>query len=239
MLLNTTRGTLLALLALSASCAFAQPKPKTKVVLYKDRIAAQWDTVNCVKNVLKVNPLLFLRGEIPIYYERALSSRLSGELGVGITYRNYINLTLAGDYPDADDFGAGTDIIPSPSYHVGLRYYLTDDIEPQGSYLQLEMAHLRYTKDIGVKDSTGQFNGETNRDERIYNDVRFYYGFQKLSSTSNWLFDYYVGIALRNRFLTVVNEDLNIAEGKWTYTVDTVDDVVPAFFLGVKVGLGW
>ena len=83
----------------------AQPKPRTKVVLYKDRIAAQWDTVNCMKNILKVNPLLFFRGEIPIYYERALSSNLSAELGLGITYRNYINLTIAGDNADADDFG--------------------------------------------------------------------------------------------------------------------------------------
>jgi hypothetical protein len=153
--------------------------------------------------------------------------------------RNYMNLTFAGDYPDADDFGAGTEIIPSPSYHIGLRYYLVDDLEPQGSYLHLEMAHLRYGKEISEKDSTGQFNGESNLDERIYNDLRLYYGYQKLSSTSNWLFDYYVGVAVRARYMTVVNEDLNIAEGQWTYTVEEINDIVPAFFLGVKIGLGW
>jgi hypothetical protein len=102
MLPKTPRGTLLALLALIASCAMAQPgKPKTKVVLYKDRIAAQWDTVDCVKSALKINPLLFLRGEVPVYYERALSSRLSAEFGVGLTFRNYVNLTFAGDHADA------------------------------------------------------------------------------------------------------------------------------------------
>jgi hypothetical protein len=49
------------------------PNPKTKVVLYKDRLAAAFDTVDCVKNVVKINPLVFFRGEIPIYYERAIT----------------------------------------------------------------------------------------------------------------------------------------------------------------------
>lgn len=223
-----------------ASGAFAQPdKPKTKVVLYKDRIAAQWDTVDCVKSVLKINPLLFLRGEIPVYYERALSSRLSAELGLGITYRNYINLTIAGDHPDADDFGAGTEIKPSPSFHVGTRYYLADHLEPHGGYVQLEFAYLRYGKEITEKDSTGLLSSRTNLDERIFNDFRLYYGYQNISATSNWLFDFYGGVALRLRDMTIVNEDLNIAEGKWTYLVEEKNDAVPAFFLGVKVGLGW
>lgn len=240
MLLKTPRGTLVALLALIASCAFAQPgKPKTRVVLYKDRIAAQWDTVECVKNVVKVNPLLFFRGEVPIYYERALTSRLSGEVGVGLTYRNYINLTLAGDHPDADDFGGGTRIVVQPSYRMGLRYYLVDDLEPQGGYLQLEFAHLNYSKEITKKDSTGQFTEDSELDQRIFNDLRLYYGYQKLSGTSNWLFDFYGGVAMRNRNMTIVNENLNFAEGKWTYEVKEISDVVPAFFLGVKVGLGW
>ena len=69
----------------------------TKVLLYKDRLAAQWDTVNCVKNVLKINPLLFLRGEIPLYYERALSHRLSAEIAVGVTFRNYLGGGFTGD----------------------------------------------------------------------------------------------------------------------------------------------
>ncbi|MBK9760076.1 MAG: hypothetical protein IPO90_08925 [Flavobacteriales bacterium] len=226
--------------AFSCAMLLAQPeKPKTKVVLYKDRIAAQWDTVNCVKNVIKVNPLLFFRGEIPVYFEHALSPRLSLELGVGVTYRNFLNLTIAGDNADADDFGAGTKIIPHPSFHIGARYYLTDDLEPQGQYLQVELAYLRYGKDISEKDSTGFFNGKTNRDDRTFNDVRLYYGYQSISGTSNWLFDVYAGVALRSRHLEIVNEQLDISAGKWNYTTEVKDDIVPAFFLGVKVGLGW
>lgn len=238
--MSAQRLILVPLALCSALCLLAQPdKSKTKVVLYKDRIAQQWDTVDCVKNVLKANPLLFLRGEIPLYYERALSPRLSMELAVGITYRNYVNLTFAGDHGDADDFGAGTKIRSSPTFHIGTRYYLVDDLEPQGSYLQLEFAYLRYAKDIGVQDSLGLFTGTTLLDERIFNDVRLYYGYQKLSGTSNWLFDVYGGVALRSRYMEVVNETLNLVEDRRTYSVETIKDVVPAFFLGVKVGMGW
>ena len=230
---------LLLLLCLSAlgRAASAQDKPKTKVVLYKDRIAAQWDTVNCVKNVLKANPLLFFRGEIPIYYERALSSRLSAELAVGLTYRNYIGLNFTGD--DVDDFSRGTELIAKPSFHGGFRYYMADHLEPEGGYVQVEFAYLNFTKNITTKDSTGQFTDVKLKDERIFNDVRLYIGYQKLSGTSNWLFDVYGGVALRSRSLTTVEETFNPTASHWDYAVKEDKDVVPAFFLGVKVGMGW
>ena len=231
------RPLLLAVLCvLLVQGALAQP-PKTKVVLYKDRLAAQWDTVKCVKNVFTINPLLFLRGEIPLYYERALSVRLSAILGAGVTYRNYLNLDFAGD--DADDFGAGTEIIAKPSFHVGGRYYLVDDLEPQGTYVQVEFAYLNYSKNIGVKDSTGQFNGGKMLDERIYNDIRLLFGYQQLSARNNWLFDVYGGFALRARDMNIVHEDLNPSLRTWVYTTEVKRDNVPAFFLGVKIGYGF
>lgn len=233
------RRTILAFAAVLLGCAVvsAQSGRKTGVVLYKDRLSQQWDTVKCVRNVLKINPLLFLRGEVPLYYERALSPRLSAELAVGITYRNYLSLSFAGD--DADDFGAGTDILAKPSFHIGARYYLVDDIEPQGTYLQAEFAYLDYAKHIAKKDSTGQFNGEQLLDERIYNDIRLYFGYQRLSATNNWLFDIYCGAGFRARDRAMVHEQLNVAESRWDYDIEESRDNVVAFFLGVKVGYGF
>lgn len=216
----------------------AQTKGKTtKVVLYKDRVAAEWDTVKCVKNVFKFNPLLFLRGEMPLYYERALSHNLSAELALGVTFRNYLGGAFSNDQPD--DFSAGTHIIAKPSFHVGFRYYLTDDIEPQGIYVQGEFAYLNYSKDISKKDSTGRYTDETLRDQQIYNDVRLYFGYQRLASTNNWLFDVYCGIGLRNRSLMQVNERLDLVERNWSYTVTETHDNVLTGFLGVKIGYGF
>lgn len=225
------------LLSTCATTFAQQDKKQTRVLLYKDRIAAQWDTVKCIKNVFKINPLLFFRGEIPLYYERALSSRLSAELGIGFTYRNYLNLSFAGD--DADDFGAGTLIRANPSYHLAARYYFKDGLEPEGAYIQTEFAYLDYAKDIRMKDSTGQLTDNTLRDDRIFNDLRLLFGYQGLSGNSNWLFDVYGGLGIRSRAMKIVHEDLNLAEGQWNYKVEEKNDVVPAIFLGVRVGYGF
>lgn len=231
------RTALPALFLLFVSQAVAQD-PKPKVVLYKDRLAAQFDTVDCVKNVFKINPLLFFRGEIPLYYERALTPKLSLELGVGFTYRNYLALSFVGD--DADDFGAGTKIIARPSFHIAARFYLQDDLEPQGFYLQPEFAHLRYSKDISTKmDTTGVFTGESLLDDRTYNDLRFLAGYQMLSGSSNWMVDFYGGLALRSRNMVVVKENHDVTAETYTYTVTETTDAIPAIFLGVKFGLGF
>lgn len=231
------RAGLPALFLLFVLQAAAQD-PKPKVVLYKDRLAAQFDTVDCVKNVFKINPLLFFRGEIPLYYERALTPNLSLELGVGVTLRNYLALSFVGD--DADDFGAGTKIIPRPSFHIAARFYFQDDLEPQGFYLQPEFAHLRYSKDISTKmDSTGVFTGESLLDDRTYNDLRLLAGYQVLSGSSNWMVDFYGGFALRSRNMVVVKENHDVTAETYTYTVTETTDAVPAIFLGVKFGVGF
>ena len=223
-------------LALGTGGASAQGKD-TKVLLYKDRLAAPWDTVNCVKNVFKLNPLLFLRGEVPLYYERALSHQVSVEAAVGITTRNFIGGGFTGDVPD--DFSAGTRIIARPSAHLGFRWYLTDDIEPQGTYVQCTVAYADQSKDIFRKDSTGQLTDQALRDQRIYNDVRLYAGYQRLSSTSNWLLDLYAGLGYRSRAITQVHEHLDLADRSWHYTVEERHDQVLGLFLGVKVGYGF
>lgn len=51
--------------------------------------------------------------------------------------------------------------------------------------------------DIRTKGPTGEFTDVVYRDDRTYNDVRFLFGYQRLSSNSNWLFDVYGGPAFR------------------------------------------
>lgn len=244
--MRPARLLLLALCATAALGAHAQKvkgrgKPKAKVLLYKEQLAAQFDTVDCVKNAFKINPLLFFRGEIPLYYERALTPRLSMELGLGVTLRNYLALSFVGD--DADDFGAGTDIIANPSYHIGARYYLEDDLEPNGLYLNLEFAHLVYSKDIRAKRSDGTFTDVSYLDERTYNDLRLLLGYQSLGYSTNWLLDFYGGVAFRDRQNIIVKEthiiNADPEPDQFIYTVEQRNDRVPALFLGVRIGYGF
>jgi hypothetical protein len=226
----------LVLLLLAGLQAFAQ-EPKPRVLLYKDRLAAQFDTVKVVKNAIKANPLLFFRGEVPIYFERALTHKLSLELGIGITLRDYLGLSFIGD--DADDFGAGTEIRPNPSYHMAARFYLGQDLEPQGWYLQPGFSHLAYTKDIVERAPDGGFTDNTFRDRRIYNDMRLLLGYQMLGATSNWLFDVYGGLGYRDRNMKIVRETIDLTTQQFTYIEIEKNDRIFVPYIGVKVGVGF
>jgi len=60
-----------------------------------------------------------------------------------------------------------------------------------------------------------------------------------LGFTSNWILDFYGGFAYRSRNNIIVNERLDLTSLEYTYTVTEKSDNVPAFFLGMKVGLGF
>lgn len=231
------RTLLLALIGLASMPAVHAQPERAKVVLYKDRLAAQFDTVDCVKNLVKINPLLFFRGEIPIYFEHAITPMLSIEVGLGVTLRDYMAITFTGD--DADDYGAGTEIVPNLSYHIGARFYFMADLEPVGWYLHPEFVHLEYAKDIRAIGPDGGFTDETFRDERTFNDLRLLFGYQTLGSSTNWVVDMYGGVGLRSKNEVIVNETLDLNTDTYTYKVTENTENVPAFFLGIKLGIGF
>lgn len=235
-LVTRSRWPLTTLAVLIALVAQAQ-EPKPRVLLQKDRLTAQFDTVNVVKNVVKLNPLLLLRGEVPIFYERALTYKLSVEVGLGVTFRDYLRLSFGGD--DVDDFGTGIEVVSRPTYHLGVRYYLGQDLEPQGGYLQLQFSHLDYIKDVRVQSIDGEFTNDKLRDRRVYNDLRLLAGYQMLSGNSNWMFDLYGGLGMRSRAMDKVRENYDTVTRLYSYEVVKQNDIAPAFFLGVKVGLGF
>ncbi|MBK6343788.1 MAG: hypothetical protein IPF41_14695 [Flavobacteriales bacterium] len=240
------RIALFALALCATGLAHAQDKPKktkaqTRVLLYKEQLAQQFDTVKSVKNVFKLNPLIFFRGEVPLYYERALTPKLSLEVGLGFTARNYLALSWVGD--DADEYGAGTKILYNPSYHIGARFYFADDIEPAGVYINPEFAHLVYSKLIREKNPDGSLSERQRLDERTYNDVRVMLGYQSLGYSSNWVLDFYGGLGFRNRDNIVVKEKhiINADPEPDEYLYDDVRENknVIAFFLGVRIGVGF
>ena len=221
----------LSILTLSAS----GQKRRTRILVQDDKDQVRFDTVQCVKNAFKLNPLVFLTGEIPLYYERALSPQISFEIAVGYTFRNYVSLLYGNE---ADDFGGGVEILPNPSFHFAVRYYFEPNLELEGLYLSPEFSYRKYSKTIAVKDADGRFTDQNNLDERVYNDVKVLIGYQSLSHSSNWMLDFYTGLGVRVRDMQIVEETNNLGSG-WSYEIEQVNDIVPAFYAGVKFGLGF
>lgn len=228
--------TIACLVFIVSSLQAQDPKKETKVVIFKEHKQSQWDTVSVMKNCFKFNPLLFLQGEIPVYYERAISERVSLEVGAGFTTRNYVSLSFS---DEADDFGGGVEVKPQFAAHVGFRYYLTDDLEPYGWYLSPEFATRTYLKTINTKDALGNLTETKLDDKRVFNDTKLLLGFQALSGSSNWLVDFYGGVGLRNRALQKVKENIDLVNDTREYSYEFVDDTVVAFFLGFKIGVGF
>lgn len=210
-------------------------KRRTRVLVQDDKHQVRFDTVQAVKNSFKLNPLAFLTGEIPIYYERALSPQISFEVAVGMTFRNYLSLLYGNE---ADDFGGGVEILPNPSFHFAIRYYFEANLELEGLYLSPEFSYRKYSKNISEKDADGQFTEQSNLDERKFNDIKILIGYQSLSHSSNWLLDFYTGLGVRVRDMQIVEETNHLGNG-WSYNIEQVNDIVPAFYIGIKFGLGF
>lgn len=226
---------LLAILCFSTQATAQKKNKRTKVVVENETKPFRFDTVRAVKNAFKMNPLIFLTGEIPLYYERALSPQISVEAAIGITLRNYISLSFN---EDTDDFGGGIEILTKPSFHFAFRYYFDDNVELAGLYLSPEFSYRNYSKYVTEKDDDGGFTDQKLLDERIYNDIKLVLGYQVLSHSSNWVVDMYTGLGARVRSLSIVKEQNTLGNG-FNYEVEEKSDIVPAFYLGFKLGYGF
>lgn len=224
----------LAILLLFTTAAYGQKK-RTRIVVEDETKPFRFDTIHAVKNVFKLNPLLFLTGEIPLYYERALGPQLSVEAAIGITLRNYISLSFN---EEVDDFGGGIEILTKPSYHLAIRYFFEKNIELEGLYLSPEFSHRNYSKYISEKGDDGRFTDTKHLDERIYNDIKLLLGYQVLMHSNNMVIDMYTGLGARVRDQQIVYEHNTLGNG-WNYRVEENSDVVPALYLGFKVGIGF
>jgi hypothetical protein len=215
----------------------ATARRKAQVLLYRDQLVHQWDTVDCVKDAIKFDPLLLFRGEVALFYERSLSPRLGAQLGLGVTWRDHFRQSFFPD--DADDLGSGATVRVQPSFHLAARYYFPGGLEPEGWYASAEFAQLRYVKGIAEKDTLGHPTQATNEDVRRYLDVRFLGGQQRLSNSGNWLFDWFGGVGLRNRDNHIVIETIDPVSGARAYAIKQQDDLVPTLHVGLRVGLGF
>ena len=85
---------------------------------------------------IKLNPLLFLRGDIPLYFEMGMSKDFAIEAGIGFTNTDYVSvgtdLVSGFDYDDA-----GFDLKNKLGYsgRIGVRYYASDyGFQSEGFY---------------------------------------------------------------------------------------------------------
>lgn len=196
----------------------------------------QFETANTedYKYAVKINPLLILSGDIPFYFEYKLTKKLSAEVAVGPTIRNFWLEALNDEYYSATPINSNK---IGRSLRAALRFYPSSTDEAiVGYYFAPEIMIRRFYS--GSQFSDYSTNPTTYRDfilESNQTDFKMIFGYQD-SFDSNLIIDYYIGFGLRSSEYETVNDD----SGSATYlTVDKVKGVNPTFTLGLKLGFGF
>jgi hypothetical protein len=188
------------------------------------------------KHIIKINPLAFARGDIPLFYETTRNGRLGIEASIGVTIKDYIGdtyTTILEEIEEIDEFGTNTNRYdklnkPGYSFRVGLRYYAIDHGGiPEGLYFGLNYRNQTY------RSKLTSYNGiETNKMLiNTYNDAFLSFGWLILLDKNVYI-DPYIGLGLRNRS----RYDLEPTENEW-YQVEMNNDIVPLVLVGLKLGI--
>jgi hypothetical protein len=210
-------------------------------------------------NVIKIAPLGFLKGSIPIYYERRIADFFTIQAGVGVTTRNYIRgvmhnaldgdgeskdkleYTWSGGYT-GDNYGADDDLFDytyrttKTGYMFSLqpRIYFDSDA-PDGGFLAVSYDSYKYNFESQKLKGDGSSDRGKNtvQEYEKLNDIMVLFGYQALHDRIT--LEYTTGIGVRNikgeKYATTTDNNGNYIDGMASYKRNTLN-----FELSIKVG---
>ena len=234
-------------------CIYCQDTIQTTTIIFDqenvDEIINKGKASVNYKNAIKINPLLLFNGELPIYYERALTNSLSLELAIGLTFSDYLNNTFTEAFSDSDSerLTVGGEVkadknTSNISFKSAFRYYF-DGVSLDGSfYVSLGYFHRTHSRELDIivnkADEFGSLlSSENNKFEEFqkHNELNLIFGNQEVNwGGSHFFFDYYGGIGID--FYSY--EEVRIRESNFypTYTLESKTKTRPKIYLGFKMG---
>lgn len=215
------------------------------------------------KNIMKISPLSFIGGIIPVYFERSLNKKISLQVGVGITSKNYIgdairrsndnqnrNVTTT-KWSDGtiDTYTNQNDINKNKKTSIG--YFIA--LEPRvyfaneglkGFFMGLSFSNAKYnstskkidTRSIISSGNGGRFTNETFKGSENITDLLVNFGTQTLYDHIS--LEYSAGIGLRKIKGTEYAYARNPNFGSTLYLdgVSTIDKTKLGYNVSLKVG---
>jgi hypothetical protein len=190
-------------------------------------------------NIIKINPLVAIVGDFPIYYERVLNKHFALEVSAGATLRPRFALSL-NDLSEESDY---TNLDPRIGYMGGadLKYYPSrNDDAPDGFYMSIGTRYKKYQAlsygfdEIGVP-LTGLPTIKTPL--TVTDLVRVSAGSGNIYD--NFFSEYFFGFSLRKRVNSVAFPIADPNTGLVSTQLSNTRRLVPAFFVGVKIGFSF
>ncbi len=210
-------------------------------------------------NIIKIAPVSFLSGYIPVYYERELTDYLSIQLGAGITGRNYLK-----GWVNNFEFNDGSNAVTTykdPRLNGAENFYSENDYTNRttsiGTYFSIQPRIYFASEGLGgafIGFSLDKYNYKSSSDRiiagsfdmngrPIFSNEQFS-EYEKLTEFaaqfgSQTLYDrisveYTTGFALRKRDAlkyAFANSGNGYIEGS-----SSLKETKPAFTIGIKIG---
>jgi hypothetical protein len=211
------------------------------------------------RNIIKLSPISFINGFVPVYFERELNSTFAIQVGAGITTRNYLkdwtrkvdednpdvtttkwNDGTVDQYFDENDYSSYKKRKSVMGYYVAVepRVYL-DNEGLDGSFIGISFSRANYKYNMQKVQTGPSITGEpvflssTFSEVENVTDVLATYGYQTLYDKVS--VEYNIGLGLRkltgSRYAYGVNNVGSYVDG-----VSTLDKTKLGFNFSIKVG---
>jgi len=215
---------------------FSQDGSSTKITIFQPGGVKAEDEKKPLPNtnLIKWNYSLVTRGVFLMNYEFILTDKLTGEAGVGLTYRDFIFEVMKYDiitnYKNAKvNFAA----------EAALRFYPKGSKNFEGLYLSPGISYRKYSFDA-QQQLYGNYSGYSNTFYPGYSftDIQIKFGYQY---ESYWIddltTDFYIGFGYRN----AMTKYYELSSGNYNTVVAPVtkNDSYPQPLFGFKLGIAF
>ena len=192
-------------------------------------------------NCIKWNCSLLVRGVFLVNWEFRATGNLTVELGLGLTYRDFIFEATHSDMADnnGNTIGFG-DNVGEPGINVcgegGVRYYLSGFDNFEGIYIAGTISYRPYSfpnsSDIALYGGS-QVPGYD------FLDGQFKIGYQTTGYYSDFTYDIYAGIGYRSATVKYYGTLTNSNTGQTIGVPQTLTEAFPQLLFGVKIGFAF
>jgi len=212
------------------------------LIAVNNHALAQRDTLKkriiIYPNIIMINPLLIVNGDIPVYYEHVINESFSVEVAPGLTYEDYtqdIYEALFGPlkYVSSSKANLGYGL------KAGFKFFpkTKNKYRLERLYLSPELGFRHYSIDYPTEDpfgnATNQYiSGYTNR-----LDIKFLFGGEQ-AGVKHFVVDWYVGVGLRSTTAVQYLNGTNY-NGSITTVPNNQSYIRPALYAGFKMGVGF
>ena len=176
---------------------------------------------------LKFNPLLFLRGDVPIYIEYGLTSRVGVEVGAGITFTDYLAVDFISNTFSNQSWKSNIGYSARIDFKIYASYFT---YQAEGAFFAIGYRHQRYSRELLDNFSIDNTYFTDN------NDFKLAFGYVEYFADNIYI-EPYIGVGVRYKQFDEVSYVYDSISGFNVYEKSKLSKQLPFFYIGFKLGV--